>query len=324
MASSENQNNWTRKTNIFLFVLAFLFAFLYLIEKLDLSIPFIHPSKTFVNKAQNQLDSISDELKLKIVEIKSLGGKVKELETIQQQIAQDQIKLGEDTYFSEELFNKKLSYYVKLLNEKDQEIAQLKKINNVLIARNDSLDKENFNLKVGLDIARQAIKDSAVVFFNRQKELSEQSRALELNNQILNEKVNVAAALRAEGVNVYAINSRGRESRSVNGQSRRYEKIRVNFHLQQNPLTAKEIKVIYMRIIEPTGMVLTDYSIGSGTFEFKNKEIPFTAKQRIFYENNHQVVEFIFTKNTPFVFGVHEIELYSEGYLIGLGSFEVK
>lgn len=320
----EKENKGSKGINLVLVIFTLLFAFLYLVEKFDLSIPVIRPSKEFVSDAQLKLDSISEELNLRMVQIKNLGGRVKELETIQNEIHDDQIKLGENKYISEELFNKRLSYYVRLLSEKDKEIERLQEENTELIARNDSLDKENSNLKIGLDIARKAIADTALRFLNREKELSERSRVLELNNQILNEKVNVAAALHAEGVNVYAINSKGRESKSPNSTSKKYEKIRVNFHLQQNSLTNKEIKVIYLRIIEPTGMVLTDFSIGSGTFNFRGKEIPYTAKQRIFYENSHQTVEFIFTKNTPFVLGQHEIELYSEGYLIGLGSFEVR
>ncbi len=320
----EKEKKGSKGINLVLVIFTLLFAFLYLVEKYDLSIPVIRPSKEFVSDAQLKLDSISEELNLRIVQIKNLGGRVKELETIQNEIHDDQIKLGENKYISEELFNKRLSYYVRLLSEKDKEIERLQEENTELIARNDSLDKENSNLKIGLDIARKAIADTALRFLNREKELSERSRVLELNNQILNEKVNVAAALHAEGVNVYAINSKGRESKSPNSTSKKYEKIRVNFHLQQNSLTNKEIKVIYLRIIEPTGMVLTDFSIGSGTFNFRGKEIPYTAKQRIFYENSHQTVEFIFTKNTPFVLGQHEIELYSEGYLIGLGSFEVR
>ena len=96
------------------------------------------------------------------------------------------------------------------------------------------------------------------------------------------------------------------------------------FHLQENPLASKEIKTVYLRIIEPTGITLSDYSLGSGTFPFKGKDLVYTAKQRIFYENNHQSVEFIYSRPNSYREGRHEIELYSEGFLIGLGSFEVR
>ena len=94
--------------------------------------------------------------------------------------------------------------------------------------------------------------------------------------------------------------------------------------MQENSLTAKELKTIYLRIIEPTGLVISDYASGSGTFVFKGRELPFTAKQRIFYENNHQSVEFIYARNGAYKEGRHEIEIYSEGFLIGLGTFDVR
>jgi hypothetical protein len=147
---------------------------------------------------------------------------------------------------------------------------------------------------------------------------------LEIKNKELAEKVSAAAALRAEGVNVYAISSRGKESTVNNQKAKKVDKIRVMFHLQENTLASKEIKTIFLRIIEPTGSTISDYNLGSGSFEFKGRDLTFTSRQRIFYENNHQSVEFIYTRPNGFKNGKHEIELYAEGYLIGLGTFEVR
>jgi organic radical activating enzyme len=44
----------------------------------------------------------------------------------------------------------------------------------------------------------------------------------------------------------------------------------------------------------------------------------------IFYENNHQSVEVSYARPNAYREGKHEIELYAEGFLIGLGSFEVR
>jgi hypothetical protein len=88
-------------------------------------------------------------------------------------------------------------------------------------------------------------------------------------------------------------------------------------------LATKEIKTVYLRIIEPTGNTLSDYALGSGIFSFKGRDLAYTAKQRIFYENNHQSVEFIYARPNAYREGKHEIELYSEGFLIGLGTFDV-
>ncbi len=280
--------------------------------------------ETFVANAQERLDSISQQLQVRMVQIKKLGGRISELETARLQILGDQKELEEHPEMGQEQFEKKLAYYLRLLGQKDQEIKKLRRENGVLLARNDSLSREAQLLKDGLTNVQKALRDSSLTFGVKEKELSERSRVLEVRNQELAEKVNVAAALRAEGVNVYAISSRGKESGVQNQKAKRIEKIRVMFHLQTNPLATKEIKTIYLRIIEPTGNTLSDYALGSGAVMFKGKELTYTAKQRIFYENNHQSVEFIYARPNAYREGRHEIELYSEGFLIGLGSFEVR
>jgi hypothetical protein len=177
---------------------------------------------------------------------------------------------------------------------------------------------------VGLVNIQKALEDSSKTFGLKERELSEKSRVLEIRNKELTEKVTAAAALRAEGVNVYAISSRGKESSVNNQKAKKVDKIRVMFHLQENTFANKEIKTVFLRIIEPTGTTISDYNLGSGTFDFKGRELTFTSRQRIFYENNHQSVEFIHSRQNGFKPGKHEIELYAEGYLIGLGTFEVR
>ncbi|WP_395617255.1 hypothetical protein [Aquirufa sp.] len=293
-----------------------------LVDKLVFSTGKSQPSQDeFVENAQDKLDSVSEQLNLRLIQIKKLGGKVNELETAKAQILGDQAHL-EDIDPAE--FQKKISFYVHLLGLKDAEIKKLTKENVNLTKRNDSLSREAQNLKVGLVTIQKALKDSSKTFGLKARELSERSRVLEIKNKELADKVSAAAALRAEGVNVYAISSRGKEATVNNQKAKKVDKIRVMFHLQENTLASKEIKTIFLRIIEPTGSTISDYNLGSGSFEFKGRDLTFTSRQRIFYENNHQSVEFIYTRPNGFKNGKHEIELYAEGYLIGLGTFEVR
>lgn len=280
--------------------------------------------ETFIKNAKDRLDSVSNQLEVRMIQIKKLGGKVNELEAARQQILGDQKAISENPEMGQIDIQRKLAYYLRLIGQKDIEIKKLRGENFVLLARNDSLSKEAKILQDGLSYVQKALRDSSLTFGVKQKELNERSRILEVRNQELADKVNVAAALRAEGVNVYAISTRGKETGAQNQKAKKLEKIRVLFHLQENSLANKEIKTIFLRIIEPTGVTLSDYSIGSGTFPFKGKDLVYTAKQRIFYENNHQSVEFIYARPNSYREGRHEIELYAEGFLIGLGSFEVR
>ena len=303
-------------------LLVFLLLAYILSDKFGLLDRITQPSQAeFVENAQVKLDSVAEQLNLRLVQIKKLGGKVNELEKAKAQILGDQKHLSD---IDPAEFQKKLSYYLHLLGQKDAEIKKLKKENVVLILRNDSLSREAQILKVGLVNIQKALEDSSKTFDLKERELSEKSRVLEIRNKELTEKVSAAAALRAEGVNVYAISSRGKESSVNNQKARKVDKIRVMFHLQENTFASKEIKTVFLRIIEPTGTTISDYNLGSGTFDFKGRELTFTRRQRIFYENNHQSVEFIYSRPNGFKAGKHEIELYAEGYLIGLGTFEVR
>ncbi len=321
---SSRERKLQRTVGILIFLIFLLIGLVALERLYPKLFSFGANQETFIKDAKNRLDSISNQLEVRMIQIKKLGGRVNELEAARQQILGDQKAISENPEMGQIEIQRKLAYYLRLIGQKDLEIKKLRKENFVLSARNDSLSREAKILQDGLSNVQKALRDSSLTFGVKQKELSERSRILEVRNQELSDKVNVAAALRAEGVNVYAISTRGKESGAQNQRAKKLEKIRVIFHLQENSLATKEIKTVYLRIIEPTGVTLSDYSIGSGTFPFKGKDLVYTAKQRIFYENNHQSVEFIYSRPNSYREGRHEIELYAEGFLIGLGSFEVR
>ncbi|MFC0185893.1 hypothetical protein SAMN04515674_11353 [Pseudarcicella hirudinis] len=276
--------------------------------------------KDDLNRATAKLDSISKQLDAKIIEINRLGGNVAELVKAKEQLEADKASLASSENFTMKKYDRKIRKYVALLGQKDKELIRLRKENGILAAKNDSLSKEAKNLLEGIGFAQKALSDSA----NRNKELVERSREIESRNRELAEKVSQAAALKAENINVYAISSKGKESEGGSYRSKKVDKIRVTFYLQENSLTTKEAKVIFMKIIDPSGLTVSDMNTGSGTFTFKGKEQTFTARQKILYDDSHQTVEFIYSKGSAYKEGRHTIELYSEGYLIGDGVFDVR
>jgi uncharacterized protein (DUF3084 family) len=270
-----NESSLKRRVTLLTIVVVLLLSWI-VVDKLGLLDRFMQPSQAeFVENAQVKLDSVAEQLNLRLVQIKKLGGKVSELEKAKAQILGDQKHLSD---IDPAEFQKKLSYYLHLLGQKDAEIKKLKKENVVLILRNDSLSREAQILKVGLVNIQKALEDSSKTFGLKERELSEKSRVLEIRNKELSEKVSAAAALRAEGVNVYAISSRGKESSVNNQKAKKVDKIRVMFHLQENTLANKEIKTVFLRIIEPTGTTISDYNLGSGTFDFKGTKLSFMQK----------------------------------------------
>ena len=274
--------------------------------------------------ANTKLDSIENQLNYKIIEIKKLGGNVDELVRAKTQLQADKVALQKMEGFSVKKYETKIKDYLVLLGEKDVQLVTLRKENGILSAKNDSLSKETKTLLEGISFAQKALSDSATNYSLKQKELSDRAREVEARNRELNDKVSQAAALSAESINIYAISTKGKEIDGGIYRSRRVDKVRITFYLQENQVTTREAKTIYLRILDPSGAAVADMATGSGTFSYKGKETTYTARQKVLFDNSHQSVEFVYSRGLAYKEGKHIIELYSEGYRIGLGVFEVK
>ena len=257
--------------------------------------------------AKTKLDSISTQLDLKIAEIQRLGGSVDSLMKVKAQLEVDKRELRNVGSFDNKKYDQKIRNYQAILAQKDQEIARLKEENGELTKQNEALNQENSGLKA----ERQTLSDSVV--------------AVSTKNQELAEKVTIAAALRAEAVTVNAINARGKESDGGTYKAKRLDKIHVSVLLAPNGLAKQDEKVLYMRIIDPNGAVISDLATGSGEFTYNGQGMIYTAQQRFTFENSRQRVDYIFGRGGQrFNEGRHTIEIYCEGFRIGEGEFTVK
>lgn len=257
--------------------------------------------------AKTKLDSISTQLDLKIAEIQRLGGSVDSLMKVKAQLEVDKRELRNVGSFDNKKYDQKIRNYQTLLAQKDQEIARLKEENGELTKQNEALNQENSGLKA----ERQTLSDSVV--------------SVSTKNQELAEKVTIAAALRAEAVTVNAINARGKESDGGIYKAKRLDKIHVSVLLAPNGLAKQDEKVLYMRILDPNGAVISDLATGSGEFTYNGQGMIYTAQQRFTFDNSRQRVDYIFGRGGQrFNEGRHTIEIYCEGFRIGEGEFTVK
>lgn len=259
-------------------------------------------------KANTKLDSISTQLDAKIAEIRMLGGNIDELMQMKNQLEEDKQALVNATANDVKKYEEKIRHYNDVLASKDKEIVRLREENGVLSTKNQELSASNEGLKTELSTAKQTYTDSI--------------SNLKSSNQELADKVSMAAALKAQNVMVYAINSRGKEREKIRAD--KIDQIRIAFGLNDNPLTEQNGKEIYVRVLDPAGAIISDMATGSGTFDYQHKEMIYTIKKQITYQGNGQMVDVIYKRGTPFKKGKHLIELYSEGYKIGEGTFEVR
>ena len=253
-----------------------------------------------------KLDSISTALDAKIAEVQKLGGDVSELEKVKSQLEADKASLRKGNRISLAKYEAKIKQYEAYLMEKDTLIANLQRENVTLASNVKVLDEENSGLKT----ERQKLSDSVTTVVAQNTELSN--------------KVTRAAALKAQNVKVYAVNSRGKVKEDDSYKAKRLDKIKLTYKLLDNPLTREEPKDVFVRVLDPQGAVVSDMANGSGTFMVDGNETIYTTKQTVNYTNNGQNVELLYTRGIPYKPGKYTVELYSEGFRIGQGEFAVR
>ena len=248
-----------------------------------------------------QLDSIGGELSTRIKEIAELGGDIDSLVTLKDSLNAEREQLQRTRRANKALIqrlDRKVTGYQELLVAKDEEIKELRELNTQLLEENNDL-KEDKN------------------------ELNATIRKQEQREEELKQQVNLAAKLRAENIQVYNINKRGKE-REGDFRSRQAQKIKVTFNLADNDVAPVAGHKIMIQVVDPAGNVVFDVARGSGSFQVDGKEQFFTSMQEIVFDNSKQQLSFVYDKGSEFDKGDHKIIILSDTYEIGQASFNVR
>ena len=248
-----------------------------------------------------KLDSIGGELSTRIKEIAELGGDIDSLVTLKDSLNAEREQLQRTRRANKALIqrlDRKVTGYQELLVAKDEEIKELRELNTQLLEENNDL-KEDKN------------------------ELNATIRKQEQREEELKQQVNLAAKLRAENIQVYNINKRGKE-REGDFRSRQAQKIKVTFNLADNDVAPVAGHKIMIQVVDPAGNVVFDVARGSGSFQVDGKEQFFTSMQEIVFDNSKQQLSFVYDKGSEFDKGDHKIIILSDTYEIGQASFNVR
>jgi len=196
--------------------------------------------------------------------------------------------------------NAQIESYKKDLEAKEAEIVQLR--------------EDNKNLKSSIDTLNQ---DKAV--------MNDSINNLRTVRTDLQQKYELASILKAENLKATVINAKGKELVDDEYRAKNIDKIKVTFTLADNKVAPKSTKIIYLQVIEPSGAPLFDSSLGGGFFKTsEGKEIPFTEKQALEFNNTNQSVSFTYSKGGEFKIGTYTLKVWQDGNLIGTTSLVVK
>lgn len=256
---------------------------------------------------KTKLDSISEQLDVKIAEIQQLGGSVDSLIALKAQLEKDKQSLKNLNSFSVKKYEDKIRAYEAVLRQKDEDITKLKEELGIVTAQNQELSEQ----VTGLQSEKQALSDSVNTY--------------SIENRALAEKVTLASALHAENIIVNAVSAKGKERDGGKYKAKRIDKLRVNFKLSENAIAKQNEKEIFLRILDPQGAVLSDMATGSGAFIFNGREMIYSSKQTITFTNTQQLVDILYGRGgIPLKDGKYTVELYCEGFKIGQGDFTVR
>ncbi len=248
-----------------------------------------------------KLDSISGELNERILEIADLGGDIDSLVSLKDSITAQRDQLQRTRRANKALIqrlDRKVTGYEELLVAKDEEISQLRELNEQLLEENNELKVEKNELNKDLNEAAQRERD-------------------------LQQQVSLAAKLRAENIKVFNINSRGRE-REGDFRQRQAEKVKITFNLADNDVAPVAGHQIMIQIVDPVGNVVFDIAKGSGSFKVNGKEQFYTARQEILFDNSKQELSFVYDKGSQYDKGDYKIVILADTYEIGQTTFNVR
>lgn len=268
-----------------------------------------------LSSTQIKLDSISKSLDEKIIEVQSLGGSVTELESVKAQLENDKKKLKTDLSFSVQKYELKIKDYETFLVAKDDDIRKLKTENGILVAKTQTLETEK----------QQVIKENTSLKTEKEELSTTFTKTVDdftTKNNDLKRQVTLASAMKAINVQVTALSSKGKERDGGEYKAKRIDQIKVAFIMPSNPVAAQNNKDIYVRVLDKNGAVVENGN--GGIVQIDGKEIGYSFKKSIPFENNDQRVDLVSGKGTSYTKGKYSVELYSEGFKIGKGTFEVK
>jgi len=197
------------------------------------------------------------------------------------------------------------------LEKAQEDIKQLRYNVTTYTAQIDELKKQN----TALANERDTLKTNLVVAAKKDSDLTKK-------NADLDKTVKIASALKVATVNVVAYKIRGSGKEVDTKRSSVAKKIKVNFTIAANSVAEKNSHDIYLRVIDPTGNLITGGD--SGTFNADGQDLQYTYKTSIEFKDDGSGYTIDWVNPAAFQKGSYTVLLYADGYTMGKTSFELK
>ena len=237
-----------------------------------------------------------------------------EYEQFAQQYSEMKTQINNDSIIAqltqEQLRTQQLLKELKEVKANDaREITRLKKelatcraVIRSYVLEIDSLNRLNENL---------AAENTRVK--GQYEEATRQIENLNTEKSSLSEKVAIAAQLDATGISMSLKDKKGKSTNKVD----KAKNIQINFNIAKNVTASNGIRTLYVRIMTPTGGVLTN----GGTFNYENKSLQYSMKKGIEYTGNETPVSMYWNVAEFLSAGSYKVSIFADGQMIGSRSF---
>lgn len=198
--------------------------------------------------------------------------------------------------------NKSAAEIAKLKSE----IDTLRKLLRHYVEEINRLNQENEALRT----ENAEIKEQNTRLNTRVEQTSRQ-------NEQLSKRMTLAERLNVTGLTLTPLNKKGKKEKKVSKATQ----LMVTFTIPQNNSTPVGEKTIYMRIVSPSGQLLS----GGGTLSFEGGQVECSAKKIIEYAGEEiGGVTIYWDVNTALTPGEYTVELFADNYRLVSSRFNLK
>ncbi len=183
-----------------------------------------------------------------------------------------------------------------------KELATVRAILKQYVLQIDSLNQLNAELMDENNRVRSELEES-----------NQQNMQLASSNVTLSEKVAIASQLNASNIRLTPLTKRGKDNKRMKGA----KTLDISFVITRNVTAANGMRDLYARLTLPTGEVLN----GGGTFEYENRQLPYTIKKSFEYTGQETPMSLYWTVNETLTGGTYNVSIFADGNMIGSRNF---
>lgn len=297
MENQPSANNKSKLVQILsLVIVALLAVIIYLIIQLKDQKQVINVKVEEIVQMTQQNDSVKAELQYYYTQYDLIKTNN---DTLNQKLVAEQAKIKD---LIDEISSNK-----RQIKSYKKELATVREVLQSYIHQIDSLQQTNKTLVAENTEAKQMIRQIS----SEKEELVETKKSLE-------EKVDIASALKATNFVIDMFRNRGRATKYAD----KVEKISVCFKLMENSIATSGEIPVYMRIARPDEKILIVDE--NNLFLYDGKEIAYSAMRVVEYFNKTMDVCIFYENREALSPGTYAVDIFAEGKLIGTASFALK